>query len=81
VTYLGASGDNTYANGWTSRTNVLEVTTGTGNGSYATNNFASTCQTNVLSGGTGLGTVTSFVETNGATFTPSRFYRVRVLVP
>jgi len=25
--------------------------------------------------------VTSFIETNGATYTPSRYYRVRVLAP
>jgi PKD repeat protein len=80
ITYLGSAGDSTYAGGPASRTNVLEFTTGTGTGSY-TNNFASTGQTNILSGGTGLGVVASFVETNGATFTPSRYYRVRVLAP
>jgi hypothetical protein len=79
VTYLGASGDNTYANGPASRTNVLEFTTGTANGSYS-NNFASTGQTNILSGGTGLGTVTSFVDTNG-TSSATKYYRIRVLVP
>jgi hypothetical protein len=80
VDYLGASGDNTYSPGFTSRTNVLEVTAGTGGGNYATNGFAG-IQTNILTGGAGLGTATSFIETNGATFTPSRYYRVRVLVP
>jgi hypothetical protein len=81
VTYLGASGDNTWTPGIASRTNVLEFTTGTVNGSYATNNFASTGQTNILSGGSGLGTVASFVDTNGASSTTSRYYRVRVLLP
>ena len=38
VTYLGANGDSSYSGGPGSRTNVLEFTTGTGNGSY-TNNF------------------------------------------
>jgi len=79
ITYLGASGDSTYSPGFASRTNVLESTTGTANGSYS-NNFVSTGQTNILSGGTGLGTVTSFIQTNGVTG-PARYYRVRVLVP
>jgi len=79
ITYLGASGDSSYSPGFASRTNVLESTTGTANGSYS-NNFVSTGQTNILSGGTGLGTVTSFIQTNGVTG-PARYYRVRVLVP
>ena len=80
VIYLGASGDNTYAGGPTLRTNVLEYTTGTANGSY-TDNFVSTGQTNVLSGGSGLGVVANIVDSGGATNKPSRYYRVRVLVP
>ena len=79
ITYLGASGDSSYSPGFASRTNVLEYTTGTANGSYS-NNFVSTGQTNILSGGTGLGTVTGFIQTNGATGS-TRYYRVRVLVP
>jgi hypothetical protein len=59
---------------------VLEFTTGTGDGSYATNNFASTGQTNVLINGFGTGEVASFVDTNGATGS-TRYYRVRVLLP
>ncbi len=80
VTYLGASGDNTYSPGIMSRTNVLEFATGTSNGSY-TNNFSSTGQANILSGGNGLGTVTNMTDFGGATNGPSRYYRVRVLVP
>jgi hypothetical protein len=80
VTYLGASGDSTSPLDILSRTNVLEFTTGTANGSY-TNNFASTGQTNILMGGTGLGVVTNMVDSGGATNKPSRFYRVRVLLP
>lgn len=80
ITYRGASGDSTYPGGPTSRTNVLEYTTGTAQGGY-TNHFVSTGQTNILSGGTGLGTVASFVETNGVTVAPARYYRVRVLAP
>ena len=79
ITYLGASGDSTWVPGFASRTNVLEYTSGTANGSYS-NNFVSTGQTNILSGGIGLGTVTSFIETNVVTG-PTRYYRVRVLVP
>jgi GH15 family glucan-1,4-alpha-glucosidase len=81
VTYLGASGDSTYPPGFTSRTNVLEYTAGTANGSY-TNNFTQVPgQTNILSGGTGLGTVTNMTDFGGATNVPSRYYRVRVLLP
>jgi PKD repeat protein len=76
VIYLGANGNPPIA----SRTNVLEFTAGVLNGNYS-NNFVSTGQTNILSGGTGLGVVTNMVDTGGATNTPSRFYRVRVLVP
>ena len=81
VDYLGASGDTTYIGGPASRTNVLEFTVGTGNGSYSSNNFASTGRTNILSGGVGLGTLANMVDPGGATNTPSRYYRVRVLVP
>jgi PKD repeat protein len=80
VTYLGANGDNSYSGGPASRTNVLEYTGGTANGSYM-NNFASTGQTNVLSGGNGSGIVTNMTDNGGATNVPSRYYRVRVLVP
>jgi fibronectin-binding autotransporter adhesin len=79
ITYLGANGDNTWSPGIASRTNVLEFTTGAGNGGY-TNSFQSTVQTNILGGGTGVGVVTSFVETNAAAGA-TRYYRVRVLAP
>ncbi len=80
VIYLGANGDSTYAGGPTTRTNVLEFTTGTASGGYS-NNFTSTGQTNVLSGGSGLGVVTNMVDSGGATNKPSRYYRVHVLLP
>jgi T5SS/PEP-CTERM-associated repeat protein len=80
VGYLGASGDNSRSPALLSRTNVLEFTTGTANGSYNSNNFASTGATNILSGGVGLGTISSMVDPGGATNKPSRYYRVRVLV-
>jgi autotransporter-associated beta strand protein len=75
VTYLGAAGD---ANGSAGpKTNVLEFTAGAG-GIY-TNDFASTGQTNVLNTGTGMGVVTNLVDAGGATNSPARYYRVRVL--
>ncbi len=80
VDYLGASGDSTYSGGPASRTNVLEFTAGTG-GNYNSNTFASTGQTNILSGGVGHGMLTNMVDPGGATASPSRYYRVRVLVP
>jgi hypothetical protein len=79
VTYLGASGDSTYMPGFASRTNILEYSTGTGNGSY-TNNFLPTGQTNVLSGGSGLGMVTNMTDT-AIPASSTRYYRVRVLLP
>jgi hypothetical protein len=85
VTYLGASGDTTYSPGFSLRTNILEYSTGTGNGSY-TNNFLPTGQTNFLgvglsvNGGTGLGTVTNMTDT-AVPASPTRYYRVRVLLP
>jgi len=80
VTYQGANGDVTYSPGITSRTNVLEFTDGAPDGSYS-NAFTSAGQTNILSGGTGLGVVTNMVDPGGATNVPSRYYRVRVLLP
>jgi PKD repeat protein len=81
VIYLGANGDNTWSPGIASRTNVLEFTAGVADGSYSTNNFMSTGQTNILLGGTGVGVVTNLVDAGGATNIPSRYYRVRVLAP
>jgi PKD repeat protein len=78
VIYLGANGDNTWSPGIASRTNVLEFTAGTASGNYS-DNFASTGQTNILSGGTGLGVVTNMIDVGGATNGLSRYYRVRVL--
>ncbi len=80
VVYLGANGDSTWSPGIASRTNVLEFTAGTASGGYS-NDFTSTGQTNILSGGTGTGIVTNMVDAGGATNTPSRYYRVRVLLP
>jgi hypothetical protein len=83
VDYLGANGDSTYSGGPASRTNVLEFSTGSVGSYKGSNNvnFTSTGQTNILSGGTGLGTLSHMVDPGGATNVPSRYYRVRVLVP
>ncbi len=80
VDYLGANGNSVANTPIVSRTNVLEFTAGTA-GSYNTNNFASTGVTNILSGGTGAGALATMVDPGGATNKPSRYYRVRVLVP
>jgi PKD repeat protein len=89
VTYLGASGDTNYVPGVQSRTNVLDFTTGGASGNYTNVGWQDTGQTNILgvgqthdgSGGTGLGTVTNMTDVGGATNIPSRYYRVRVLLP
>jgi autotransporter-associated beta strand protein len=79
VTYLGANGDNTWTPGVMSLTNVLEFTTGAPNGSYS-NTFVSTGVTNILSGGNGLGTNVTAVDTGGA-IGPTRYYRIRIIAP
>ncbi len=89
VTYLGASGDTNYVPGVQSRTNVLDFTTGDASGNYTNGGWQETGQTNILgagltydgSGGTGLGTVTNMTDSSGATNSPSRYYRVRILLP
>jgi hypothetical protein len=79
ITYLGANGNSNAVPPMLSRTNVLEFAPGADDGSYS-NNFASTGQTNILSGGDGSGIVTSMTDFGAAAYT-SRFYRVRVLAP
>jgi len=81
VTYLGASGNDTYVPGIASRTNVLDFTTGDASGNYTNGDWQDTGQTNILSGGNGSGTVTNMTDYGGATNVPSRYYRVRVLLP
>ncbi|MGD0057892.1 MAG: glycosyl hydrolase family 28 protein [Verrucomicrobiia bacterium] len=80
VTYLGANGDTNYVPGVQSRTNVLDYMTGTANGSYTNGGWQDTGQTNILSGGNGSGTITSMTDSN-ILASPTRFYRVRVLLP
>jgi PKD repeat protein len=80
ITYLGASGDTNYLGGPSLRTNLLEYSTGTADGSY-TDNFAGAGVSQILSNGDGSGVVTNMVDPGAATNWPSRYYRVRVLVP
>jgi autotransporter-associated beta strand protein len=75
INYLGANGDTSYTGGPSSRTNVLE------SAASLTNNFTTTGQTNILSGGTGTGLVTNFFVPNALTLDPARYYRVRVVTP
>ena len=84
VTYLGASGDNTWSPGYGSRTNILEFTTGGPTGNYS-NNFATAYTstgggTSILSGGSGIGTVVTVTDAGGATGA-TRYYRIRVIAP
>ncbi|HUJ71596.1 MAG TPA: proprotein convertase P-domain-containing protein [Verrucomicrobiae bacterium] len=80
VTYLAANGDNSYTGGPTTKTNVLEFSTGVpGTGVYS-NNFQSTGQTNILSGGNGNGVITVISDPSGATGA-TRYYRIRVIAP
>jgi hypothetical protein len=84
VTYLGANGDNSWSPGIAMRTNVLEFMTGSPTGNYS-NNFATAYTsdnqgTNILSGGSGIGTNVTVTDTGGATGA-TRYYRIRVIAP
>jgi T5SS/PEP-CTERM-associated repeat protein len=57
------------------KTNALQVTSGVGGGAYATNSF-----TNLFIVTNTVGTTTNFLDVGGATNSPARYYRVR-LVP
>jgi hypothetical protein len=80
IKYLGSNGDSSPGGSPGPKNNVLDFTTGTATGSYS-NNFATTGLTNTLTGGTGNGATTTATDPGGATNKPSRYYRVRVLVP
>ena len=56
------------------KTNALQLSLGDGNGNYS-NNF-----TDLFTVTNTVGTVTNYLDVGGATNTPGRFYRVR-LVP
>ena len=74
ITYLGANGDTSYAGGPAAGTNVLQAAADLS----LPNNFVG-LQTNVYTGGSGLGTNVTATDPNGAT-NIIRFYRVQVLV-
>jgi hypothetical protein len=57
------------------KTNALQVTSGTGDGSYQTNSFA-----NLFTITNTVGILTNYLDVGGATNKPTRYYRVR-LVP
>jgi hypothetical protein len=57
------------------KTNALQATAGTGNGSYQTNSFA-----NLFIVTNTVGTTTNYLDIGGATNKAARYYRVR-LVP
>lgn len=63
---------------WTSgpsKTNALQSTAGSGDGSYQTNNFA-----DIYTVTDTVGTVTNYLDPGAATNSPSQYYRIR-LVP
>jgi uncharacterized repeat protein (TIGR01451 family) len=60
-------------------TNIVQVKTGEADGSYSTNDFADILDSQTIVTGSG-DTTTNYTDTGGATNTPSRYYRVR-LVP
>ena len=77
ITSIVSTGSDVLVNWMTGigRTNALQVTAGTGDGSYATNSFA-----NLFIVTNTVGTVTNYLDVGGATNSPARYYRVR-LVP
>jgi subtilisin-like proprotein convertase family protein len=77
ITSITKTGNNiaiTWTTGGIGKTNALQATAGTGNGSYSTNNFA-----NIFSVTNTVGTSTNYLDVGAATNFPSRFYRVRQL--
>lgn len=60
-------------------TNIVQATAGDVGGSYSTNGFADIPASQTIVSGSG-DTTTNYVDVGGATNTPSRFYRIR-LVP
>ena len=68
---------------WTTaggHTNIVQVTSGAADGSYGTNNFADIPGSLTILPGSGGDTSTNYTDVGGATNSPARYYRVR-LVP
>jgi hypothetical protein len=61
-------------------TNIVQVTTGAVDGSYNTNGFVDIAGSLTILPGSGGDTSTNYTDVGGATNTPARYYRVR-LVP
>ena len=77
ITAVATEGNNARVTWMTGvgRTNALQETAGTGDGSYQTNNFA-----DIFTVTNTVGSVTNYLDVGAATNIPSRYYRVR-LVP
>ncbi len=56
-------------------TNTLQVTSGDGNGNYATNGFTDIF---IVTNNTTVGTLTNYLDIGGATNKPSRYHRARL---
>ena len=56
-------------------TNMLQVTSGDGNGNYATNGFTDIF---VITNNTTVGTLTNYLDIGAVTNKPSRYYRARL---
>ncbi len=81
VIYLGANGDTNYVPGDRVANQCVGVHGGHGQWQLHRTTSRAPARRNILSGGSGLGIVTNMVDPGGATNTPSRYYRVRVLLP
>ena len=78
ITKIARQGNDVLINWQTTggSTNVVQVTSGSTNGSYS-NNFADLSPTNFVSGSGA--TSTNYLDVGGATNSPSRFYRVKMV--
>ena len=59
-------------------TNILQAANGGANGGYNTNNFVDIAASQTIVGGSG-DTTTNYLDSSGATNTPSCFYRIRLM--
>jgi T5SS/PEP-CTERM-associated repeat protein len=76
------SGGDVYVT-WTTaggHTNIMQTSSGAGDGSYSTNDFTDIAGSLTILPGSGGDTATNYTDVGGATNAPTRYYRVR-LVP